>query len=175
MLIHLPALARNLPHQMKFLSKPARTRTNTSRSGVNSAGRAHNFKLRCACMRNIFSCVRFFTKGGANMFNPHLCNLMAGNRTGAGYSDGCWSSTGATTAPSGEAGALSAQLRATSPISTSATSSTAGSRNRASARSTRSQGRWGYRWRSGSIPKRSIRPSLRPATSLIAGGTIGRC
>lgn len=79
------------------------------------------------------------------MFNQHLCNLMAGNKIGAGYSGGCWRATGVTMGQRGVARALSAPPTDTSPTSTSAISRQAGSRSRVSARSTRYHGRWEYR------------------------------
>lgn len=101
------------------------------------------------------------------MFNPQLCSLIVENRIGEGHSGGCWSVTGATTARSGEERAWSAPPRGTSPTSTSATSRRAESRSRASAKSTQSQGRWGYRLRSGLM-------SLRTREAIELGGGVLR-
>ena len=107
------------------------------------------FMLSCSCVSTICSCVRTMTKRLSSMFNPLLC-ILTYNRIGARFSGGCWNSTDATTDRSGE-GRVSKELpKATSPTSTSATSSRGASGNLASARSRRSPGRWGCRWRHGS-------------------------
>lgn len=108
-----------------------------------------SFRHCCSYMMYFCSCVRRVTKEGNTMFNPNLCNRMAENKTGVRYSGACCSATGATTARSGAVRAWNEPPRGTSLTSTSATSKRAGSRSRASARSTPSAGRWAYRLRSG--------------------------
>ena len=95
------------------------------------------------------------------MCNPYLCDLLVENKNGAEYSGVCWNDTGATTARSGAARLWSGPPEGTSHISTSATSRRAGSRSRASARSTPSARRWAYRWRSGLIPEGNHHLSLK--------------